>query len=174
MKYFLIALAALLILIAGYYLLARTDGTDPSTDFIAPPTEEDMALLPTPPAPPMIYEGPDNESLTFQETNSGLSYAVIQESDSDVSPSATDTVVVHYHGTLDDGEVFDSSYMRGEPIEFPLDGVIAGWTEGVPLMTVGSIYRFIIPADLAYGPAGGMHPLAGETLTFDVELLEVK
>ena len=86
-----------------------------------------------------------------------------------------DTVTVHYHGTLIDGTVFDSSVERGDPASFPLNGVIAGWTEGVQLMKVGDKFRFFIPPELAYG-ANGAGQLIGPntTLVFDVELLEVQ
>ena len=107
-----------------------------------------------------------------KETESGLQYKVVQEG-SGVKPMATDTVNVHYHGELINGNVFDSSVERGEPITFPLNQVIQGWTEGLQLMTVGSKYTFFIPADLAYGdsPVGTIP--AGSTLVFDVELLGV-
>ena len=107
-------------------------------------------------------------------TASGLQYEVLTEG-SGASPSATETVRVHYHGTLTDGTVFDSSVDRGEPIEFPLNRVIAGWTEGVQLMKEGAKYRFYIPYDLAYGPQGSpptIPPYAA--LIFEVELFEVK
>lgn len=107
-------------------------------------------------------------------TPSGLQYMVLREG-SGPRPLASDTVRVNYEGKLLDGTVFDSSYARGEPVEFPLSGVIAGWTEGVALMPVGAKYRFWIPSDLAYGaqggPGGGIGPNA--TLTFDVELLGI-
>lgn len=109
-------------------------------------------------------------------TASGLQYEVLQEGAAGGSmPSATDTVTVHYHGTLIDGTVFDSSVDRGEPASFPLNGVIAGWTEGVQLMKAGDKFRFFIPSDLAYG-ANGAGGLIGPsaTLIFDVELLEVQ
>jgi FKBP-type peptidyl-prolyl cis-trans isomerase len=88
-------------------------------------------------------------------------------------PSLTDKVKVHYHGTLIDGKVFDSSVDRGEPIAFPLNGVIQGWQEGVQLMQVGAKYRFFIPHELGYGsrPAGQIPPYS--TLIFDVELLGI-
>lgn len=88
-------------------------------------------------------------------------------------PVATDTVKVHYEGKLVDGTVFDSSIKRGEPVSFPLNQVIAGWTEGVQLMTVGSKYKFVIPANLAYGEQGGLAIPANSVLTFEVELLEI-
>ncbi len=104
---------------------------------------------------------------------SGLQYTVLQEGKGK-RPAATDRVKCHYEGTLTDGTVFDSSYRRGEPAVFPLNGVIAGWTEGLQLMGEGAKYRFFIPYNLAYGERG-----AGETippysaLVFDVELIEV-
>ena len=105
-------------------------------------------------------------------TDSGLQYEVITMGDGP-KPSATDMVTVHYRGTLLNGEEFDSSYARGEPISFALDQVIPGWTEGVQLMPVGSTFMFYIPADLAYGPTGGGPIGPNETLTFQVELLGI-
>ena len=112
-----------------------------------------------------------------QTTASGLQYEVLQKAKDKkaVRPAATDTVKVHYEGKLLDGTVFDSSYERGEPIEFPLNGVIKGWTEGLQLMQVGSKYRFYIPYSLGYGERGAgdaIPPYA--TLEFTVELLDVK
>jgi FKBP-type peptidyl-prolyl cis-trans isomerase FkpA/FKBP-type peptidyl-prolyl cis-trans isomerase FklB len=91
-----------------------------------------------------------------------------------LAPKASDKVKVHYHGTLADGTVFDSSVQRGEPVTFPLNGVIRCWTEGVPLMKVGGKSRLICPSDLAYGD-GGRPPLIkpGATLVFEVELIEI-
>ncbi|WP_367388714.1 FKBP-type peptidyl-prolyl cis-trans isomerase [Lewinella sp. LCG006] len=107
-------------------------------------------------------------------TPSGLHYKVIKEG-AGASPAATDRVLVHYHGTLIDGTVFDSSVDRGEPIEFGLNEVIPGWTEGVQLMKEGAKYQFYIPYDLAYGLRGSPPVIpGGATLIFDVELLEVK
>lgn len=108
-------------------------------------------------------------------TESGLQYEVLEEG-SGVSPAETDTVEVHYEGTLVNGEVFDSSYERGEPTVFPLNRVIPGWTEGLQLMSEGAKYRFVIPAELAYGDrevGGGQIP-PNSTLIFTVELLDVK
>jgi FKBP-type peptidyl-prolyl cis-trans isomerase len=109
-------------------------------------------------------------------TDSGLQYEVLQEGDGEAHPTATSTVRVHYHGTLIDGEVFDSSVDRGEPISFPLNRVISGWTEGVQLMTEGAKYKFFIPTELAYGtqvrPGGPIGP--NEALIFEVELLEIQ
>ena len=108
------------------------------------------------------------------KTASGLQYEVLREG-TGKAPGATDTVQVHYAGWLEDGTGFDSSYGRGEPAEFSLNGVIAGWTEGVQLMKEGALYQFVIPGNLAYG-AGGSPPKIGPdaTLVFRIELLKVK
>jgi len=107
-------------------------------------------------------------------TPSGLQYKVITEG-AGKTPAATDKVKVHYRGALIDGTEFDSSYKRGEPIEFPLNGVIAGWTEGVQLMKEGGKIRLFIPSNLAYGPRGAGGVIGpDEALIFDIELLEVK
>ena len=108
-------------------------------------------------------------------TASGLQYKVLKEGDGK-TPKATDTVSVHYKGTLLDGTEFDSSYKRGEPAEFPLNRVIPGWTEGVQLMKEGAKYQFTIPSKIAYGergtPGGPIPPNAA--LIFEVELIKVK
>ncbi len=106
-------------------------------------------------------------------TASGLQYKVISEG-SGASPKATDVVKVNYEGRLLDGKVFDSSYERGEPMEFPLNQVIPGWTEGVQLMKPGAKYEFYIPSDLAYGESGNPEIEPNSTLIFVVELLETK
>ncbi|MBO7652195.1 MAG: FKBP-type peptidyl-prolyl cis-trans isomerase [Bacteroidales bacterium] len=107
-------------------------------------------------------------------TESGLQYEVITEGNGK-KPAATDVVKVHYKGTLIDGTVFDSSYDRGEPAEFPLNRVIAGWTEGLQLMSVGSKYKLYIPYQLGYGERGaGQDIKPYSALIFDVELLEIK
>jgi FKBP-type peptidyl-prolyl cis-trans isomerase len=107
--------------------------------------------------------------------DSGLQYEVMKAAEGP-APKATDTVKVHYSGTLIDGTKFDSSYDRGTPAVFPLDGVIRGWTEGLQKMQVGSKYRFVIPSELAYGanprPGGPIDPNA--VLVFEVELLGIE
>ena len=108
-------------------------------------------------------------------TETGLQYEVLTAAEDGAKPSIDDTVSVHYVGTLTDGKEFDSSIARGEPASFPLKGVIPGWTEGLQLMNVGSKFRFVIPSDLAYGDRGaGQNIGPGETLVFEVELLEIQ
>ena len=107
-------------------------------------------------------------------TDSGLQYIVLKEG-TGVKPTTDSKVKVHYHGTLIDGTVFDSSVDRGEPTEFGVTQVIKGWTEGLQLMKQGAKYKFFIPSDIAYGVRGsGAKILPNSTLIFDVELLEVK
>lgn len=105
---------------------------------------------------------------------SGLQYQILKEG-TGPKPSISDTVKCHYHGTLIDGTVFDSSVDRGQPAEFPVGGVIKGWVEALPLMPVGSKWKLFIPADLAYGnyspPGSKIGP--GSALIFDVELLDI-
>jgi FKBP-type peptidyl-prolyl cis-trans isomerase len=107
-----------------------------------------------------------------KKTASGLQYKVITEGTGAV-PKATDTVKVHYKGTLIDGKEFDSSYKRGEPVEFPVNGVIAGWTEALQLMKVGSKYQLFIPTALAYGENAPPSIGPNQVLIFDVELLDI-
>lgn len=103
---------------------------------------------------------------------SGLQYEILTAAEG-LQPEASDTVTTHYHGTLIDGTVFDSSYERGEPASFPLNGVIPGWTEGLQLMAVGAKWRLYIPPGLAYGEQD-RGPIPGNsTLIFDVELLDI-
>ena len=106
-------------------------------------------------------------------TESGLQYEVLSQGDG-AMPADTSKVTVHYEGTLVDGTIFDSSYERGEPISFPLSGVIPGWTEGVQLMPVGSTYKFYIPSNLGYGPRGQGPIPANSVLIFKIELLGIE
>ena len=130
------------------------------------------------------YKGAKSEGEKYLSENakkegvvtlpSGLQYKVLEEGNGK-SPKATDKVVCHYEGMLVDGTMFDSSIQRGEPATFPLNGVIAGWTEGLQLMKEGAKYRFFIPYQLGYGERGAgasIPPFAA--LVFDVELIEVK
>ena len=108
-------------------------------------------------------------------TATGLQYQVLTPGTGTTSPSATDNVTVHYKGTTIDGEEFDSSYSRGEPATFPLNRVIAGWTEGVQLMKEGAKYRFYIPSELAYGEQGAGRAIGpNAALIFDVELIKIQ
>lgn len=107
-------------------------------------------------------------------TASGLQYEVLAQG-SGASPKATDEVTVHYHGTLTDGRVFDSSVERGQPATFPVNGVIPGWIEALQLMNVGSKYKLFIPSDLAYGERGAGQMIGpNSTLIFEVELISIK
>ena len=104
---------------------------------------------------------------------SGLQYEVLAQGTGS-TPTLKSSVTTHYHGTLINGTVFDSSYQRGQPATFPVNGVIAGWTEALQLMPEGSKYRLYIPSDLAYGKRGAGRDIPGDTaLIFDVELLKV-
>lgn len=120
-----------------------------------------------------LEENAKKEGVVVLE--SGLQYEIIEAGDASAEkPLATSKVRTHYHGTFIDGKVFDSSYDRGQPAEFPVNGVIAGWTEALQLMNPGAKWKLTIPYDLAYGEQGspgGIPPYA--TLVFDVELLEV-
>ena len=109
-----------------------------------------------------------------QKTQSGIAYKMIKEG-TGKQPKATDVVKVHYHGTLIDGTVFDSSIERGKEVEFPLDRVIKGWTEAVQLLKEGGKIKVVIPSDLAYGDVGAPPKIpGGATLVFEIELFEVK
>jgi hypothetical protein len=111
----------------------------------------------------------EGETIT---TESGLQYEVLTMGEGP-RPADTSTVTVNYEGSLIDGEVFDSSYESGEPVSFPLNGVIAGWTEGLQLMPLGSTFKFYIPSSLGYGPRES-GPIPGNSvLVFKVELLEI-
>lgn len=115
----------------------------------------------------------NKEKEGVKETSTGLQYLVLNEGSGDKHPAATDTVSVHYHGTLLDGSVFDSSVERGEPLAFGLHQVIPGWTEGLQLMVVGEKTRLFIPSNLAYGNRGAGSIAPGSVLIFDVELLAI-
>lgn len=118
-----------------------------------------------------LKENAEKESVTALE--SGLQYEIITEGDGE-KPTASSTVKTHYHGTLINGDVFDSSVSRGQPAEFPVNGVIAGWTEALQLMNTGSKWRLFIPPHLAYGERGAGGKIGpNATLVFEVELLEI-
>ena len=120
------------------------------------------------------YLKKNGEKKGVTTLESGLQYEVLKKGEGEKSPSASDTVTTHYHGTLIDGTVFDSSRDRGEPASFPVGGVIAGWTEALQLMKVGDKWRLSVPASLAYGlrsPSPKIGP--NSTLIFEVELLSI-
>jgi peptidylprolyl isomerase len=120
-----------------------------------------------------LAENANKESVLT--TLSGLQYQVLTQDplEADIKPKASDSVTVHYHGTLLNGTVFDSSVDRGQSIAFGLNQVIPGWTEGVQLMSVGDKYRFFIPSQLAYGNRSTGKIEGGSVLIFDVELLKI-
>lgn len=120
-----------------------------------------------------IFLEENGKKAGIKTTESGLQYKVLLEG-TGKSPAATDRVTVHYEGTLIDGTKFDSSYDRGEPIDFGLNQVIRGWTEGVQLMKEGAKYKFFIPSDMAYGPQGSPGAIPpNAALIFTVELIRV-
>lgn len=123
--------------------------------------------MPMIPAPPDVAAAPADASTTA----SGLACKVLQPGNSNVRPTATSTVTVHYTGWTTDGKMFDSSVTRNEPLVYPLNQLIPGWIEGVQLMVVGEKRRFWIPSQLAYNNAPGTPQ---GTLVFDIELLGVK
>jgi FKBP-type peptidyl-prolyl cis-trans isomerase len=124
--------------------------------------------------PAADYLAENKEKPGVKTTASGLQYEVVSAGAGE-SPIASDTVAVHYRGTLTDGTQFDSSYERGQPAIFRLDQVIPGWTEGVQLMKPGAKYKFVLPPNLGYGPEGAPPVIPpNAVLLFDVELLAIK
>ncbi len=135
------------------------------------------AAAPTQPTPEYLAEQQQalarlSASEGWRSTRSGLKYRVLIGKGTGQRPTVQDRVRVHYVGRFVDGSVFDSSVARGEAATFPLSGLIKGWQEGIPLMSVGERYEFAIPASLAYGPGRGPIP-AGATLFFKVELIAI-
>jgi FKBP-type peptidyl-prolyl cis-trans isomerase len=161
-----------LAVIAAACLVGCNKSSEPPS--ATPSANPASSSTPTAPAAPAA-SAPTAAAGEWKTTASGLKYQVLKQGTGTVSPKATDTVNVHYHGTLMDGTVFDSSVQRGQPISFPLNGVIPGWTEGLQLMKVGDKFKFEIPPNLAYGansPSPKIPP--NSTLVFEVELLGIQ
>lgn len=137
-------------------------------------TAHDNNEVPLPQLPKGAGKLDQNPPTSFTTTNSALKYRVLREGEGK-APRATQTVEVHYHGWLDNGTVFDSSYERHESISFPLNRVIAGWTEGMQLVGEGGMIELEIPSDLGYGNRGAPPDIPPKaTLHFLVELIQVK
>jgi FKBP-type peptidyl-prolyl cis-trans isomerase len=153
------------IAVAALYMLGCSKSTETTVD-----NNASTNVAPSAPAAPAAPA----TAGEWTTTASGLKYQVLKRGTGTVSPKATDTVKVHYEGKLLDGTVFDSSIARGQPVSFPLNGVIPGWTEGLQLMKVGDKFKFEIPPNLAYGansPSPAIPP--NSTLVFEVELLGI-
>lgn len=166
------------LVVAATFLFACSDQeqaeqeADAMADRTAESIEQDPAVATQQqgiPAPENVAAPPENA----ESAQNGIAYVVLEDAAGDVHAAATDTVIVHYTGWTTDGRMFDSSVKRGQPAAFPLDQLIPGWQQAIPLMTVGDKYRFWIPGELAYdnstrpGAPKGM-------LVFDIELLGIK
>ncbi len=168
-----VAVAAFIIMVIAALVLP------PATESVPPTVAAPTAVSNAPTAVTgSSLSGPDFMATTAADpdvhtTASGLMYKVITEGDGP-KPSASDSVTVNYEGRLVNGSVFDSSYARNQPATFSVGGVIAGWTEGLQLMSVGSKYTFYIPPELGYGAQGNGPIPANSTLIFDVELLSIQ
>jgi peptidylprolyl isomerase len=133
-----------------------------------------ITKTPPPPPPPEVPADVKAPPKTAKKTKTGIFYRVLKKGTGKEHPQATNTVEVHYSGWTTDGKMFDSSVVRGQPTSFPLNGVIAGWTEGVQLMVVGEKTRFWIPGNLAYGEKNDGSGRPFGMLVFDIELLGIK
>ncbi len=161
-------------LIAAVCLAAVSGCGSPQRGYEQEPDVPTAPALKTPPAASEPGPVDDDAPEEFTETDSGLKYRIRRKSDGR-KPTAAETVSVNYRGTLDNGKVFDSSYERGEPATFPLNGVIKGWTEGLQLVGEGGMIELEIPAKLGYGASGQPPTIPpNATLHFLVELIEIK
>jgi FKBP-type peptidyl-prolyl cis-trans isomerase len=165
----ILAVAALLAAVAAFIMLNRPQPSSVAVESVE--TVKPMTWIEAQAA----YMAENIKKPGWQATASGIQYIALKSGDGTTpKPAPGSEVKVHYEGKLIDGKVFDSSYARNEPISFPLNGVIRGWQEGVPLMRVGETWEFLIPAELAYGD-GGVGPIpGGSALIFKIELLEAK
>ncbi len=166
MKHRLVALAALLAAPVLAALLAAPAAAQPAA---APDTRQDLAWMSAQQAYPSGLLASDG----WYTLDGGLRWRYLEYAASETRPSVSDTVTVHYEGKLLDGTVFDSSYARGEPAQFPLGGLIKAWQLAIPQMGVGDVIELAAPADLAYGPVGRGPIPGGATLIFKVELIEI-
>jgi FKBP-type peptidyl-prolyl cis-trans isomerase FkpA len=162
---------AALVLATTAVLLAGCTPQSESADQAEPSPEPEVALSMAEQnlADGIAFLAEVSEKDGVVQTNSGRMYEVLTEGEGE-KPNGMSTVTVHYEGTFPGGDVFDSSYARGQTISFPLNQVISGWTEGLQLMSPGSKYKFYIPMDLAYGPNGRSGIPPNQALVFVVEL----
>ena len=165
--------------LAGALLLVGCSDQDEAqqeADQLAEETGQAVDAAPAMPGEPEAVPAPDNVAEPPEDAEksaSGLAWIVLEDAAGTDSPTVQDTVTVHYTGWTTDGQMFDSSVARDEPATFPLNQLIAGWQEAIPLMTVGDKYRFWIPGELAYDNSTRPGAPKG-TLVFDIELLGVK
>jgi FKBP-type peptidyl-prolyl cis-trans isomerase FkpA len=154
-------------------LPAPREAQPPTAAPPAEPTAPPQAVTPPPvPAPAPTPPGQPQQPLEVIETDSGLIIEILREGEGEVVRPG-DTIIVHYHGTLDSGRVFDSSYERGEPARLGLFGVIRGWQEGIPGMRVGGKRRLIIPPELGYGRRGTGNIPPNSLLIFEIEVFDI-
>ena len=171
-------IAALVCAVAALPIIGCAPKDDDRQESPAPPAPaEPASVAPAPPtalAKGLAFLAENGKRASVVTTASGLQYEVLA-SGTGATPTVNDFVTTHYHGTLIDGSVFDSSMERGEPIEFHVGGVIKGWTEALQLMRVGDKWKLYVPSELAYGKRGFAPRIgADETLIFEVELLDVR
>tara|TARA_R110000868_G_scaffold33856_17_gene122613 strand:- start:2291 stop:2857 length:567 start_codon:yes stop_codon:yes gene_type:complete len=175
-----VVVVILIVVVVLYYNKPATDEPQTASDpEISQPVSEPAE---SGPPPRIVWRAAQDAFLNenakrdgWSQTPEGLQYQVEKEASGDApKPAPGSRVTVHYEGQLINGNVFDSSYARGEPATFPLSGVIQGWQVGVPMMRLGEIWQFAIPAELGYGERDSGPIPAGSTLLFKVELLEVE
>jgi FKBP-type peptidyl-prolyl cis-trans isomerase FkpA len=174
----LAAVAIVIAAVALYFYMSKPDAPQTASESDAPQALPESSE----PPPQIVWRAAQDAFLNenvrqdgWEQTAEGLQYSVEKEAaDESPMPAPGSRVTVHYEGKLIDGNVFDSSYTRGQPATFPLGGVIKGWQIGVPMMRQGEIWQFAIPANLAYGERDTGPIPAGSTLLFKVELLEVE